>query len=300
MQKGIDYKKKGEEFITQIRSKVYHKTLNKTIVVFVVVLAILFGIKLAHEYNFFSLHPNLIKFLGIGITIIISYAIATLVVRLTINRIIGLVDESAELEQKLLLSKLYLILVYTLATLVVLWEIGITLQNITIFLGLLATGIALALRDIIASYFIWFILLTKKPFKIGDYIKVGNEEGIVQHIGTFYVVLDEFPENKDDFSKIPNKLFMEQPIRNFGRDRIYNTAEIIITNIPENLDNKLDKVNKEIEKMTGTKALTTIDSNKENIIINVYYSSSPKDVKTTKDKVLRIILKEFKDNVKRV
>lgn len=293
----IDYKKEGKKFIDQIKRKAYHKTLNKLIILFLVILTILYGIRMAYDRDFFELHPTLVKAIGIVISIIISYALATLVIRFTMNRIANLFDESAPIEQKLLLTKLYTAFVYVLATLVVLWEIGVTLENITIFLGLVATGFALALRDVISSYVIWFILLTKKPFKIGDYIKVGNEEGIVRHIGTFYVLLDDTPENKDDFSRIPNKVFLEQPIKNFGKNRIYNNAIIHITKIPENLDSKLNSLNKEVEKITGTKALTALDSDKEWIMLKVYYSSNPKEVKATKDKVLRAMLKEFKSAI---
>jgi len=41
----------------------------------------------------------------------------------------------------------------------------------------MATGLAFAVRDVLMSFFAWMILLRKKPFRIGDYIRIGEDEG---------------------------------------------------------------------------------------------------------------------------
>jgi small-conductance mechanosensitive channel len=121
------------------------------------------------------------------IVVLVSFGGATLFIRLTINFTIGKFEGIGQPEERILFSKLYILLVYVLATVIVFLHMGIGIQNVALFLGLTATGFAFAVRDVVLSYIVWFILLTKKPFKIGDYINVAGEEGQVKHIGMFYV-----------------------------------------------------------------------------------------------------------------
>ncbi len=118
---------------------------------------------------------------------------------------------------------------FLIATIIALWELGVTASNITIFVGFVATGIALSIRDVITSYLVWFILLTKRPFRIGDYIKIGDDEGRVLHIGTFFVLIDDSPERPDDYVRIPNRIFLEKPVANFGKTDVPLVVKIPIT-----------------------------------------------------------------------
>ncbi len=113
---------------------------------------------------------------------------------------------------------------YVLATVIVFLHIGIGIQNVALFLGLTATGFAFAIRDVVLSYIIWFILLTKKPFKIGDYINVAGEEGQVKHIGMFYVLIDH-RGYVCRYTKVPNR-FPRKAIHKYGSYNFVNIRPI--------------------------------------------------------------------------
>jgi small-conductance mechanosensitive channel len=55
------------------------------------------------------------------------------------------------------------------------------------------------------------LLLTKRPFRISDYIKIGDNEGKVVTIGSFYVFLKPISYHpKDSLIKVPNKFFWKK------------------------------------------------------------------------------------------
>ncbi|WP_198003788.1 mechanosensitive ion channel family protein [Methanococcoides burtonii] len=191
-------------------------------------------------------------------------------------------------EEKILLSKIYIGFVYAFTSAVMFWQIGIDTQNIVIFLGLAATGFAFAIREIILSYFIWFILLTKKPFKIGDYICIGEEEGLVKHIGLFYVVVS--PTRHKEFYKIPNKVFLEKPIKNYGTGLFESFFDYYIKEIPGDLSDRIDKIVERTNITEGIDLKLKLDSDCDGLKLTAYYRSTFHERENIKHKLIGIIL----------
>jgi MscS family membrane protein len=150
--------------------------------------------------------------------------------RFTIKRVFNFFDEP---EEKIFYTKIYGWILYSIGIFIVLHQLGVSLGNITLFIGLLTTGLAFAVRDVLMSFFGWMILLRKKPFRIGDYIRIGDEEGRVVHIGTFYVLLDNTPEILEDYIRVPNRLFMEKSIIILGRTNYHERLKLQITSLPQ-------------------------------------------------------------------
>lgn len=284
----------------EIKGKFRHKFLNRTILLFLLLILLLALVVLANQQNIISIPQAVIDYLSLALTILMSYALASIVARLTVNRIMYLFGDAFEPEQRILLSKAYIALLYTIATIYVFVIIGIQVQDIAIFLGLIATGFAFAIRDVILSYISWFILLTKKPFKIGDHIHIEGIEGMVKHIGMFYVLLDDSPETYDDFYKVPNKLFLEKPIRNYGRGQFATEFDLYLTKTPVNtsgisldLSTLAEELNTEIGKTFSSRIDLRLDSDKEGMKIRVYYRSCYADRDIIKDKILAILYRSL-------
>lgn len=201
--------------IQKIRKKWFHKSehaINKLIIYLGMFLLTITAIVMAHDKGWISINLGVIAALKTASIILWTYFIATIFIRLTQTQVFKIFDESVEPEQKLLLSKFYISFIYLLSTAFVLWKMGVTQENIALVLGFLATGIAFAVRDVIQSFFVWYMLLTKKLFRIGDYIKIDDEEGIVRHIGTFFVFIERINTDLKGVVKIPNKIFLEKKV----------------------------------------------------------------------------------------
>jgi len=277
----------------QSKDWISYKGYNKSIALFFVLTVITLGLFYLNYIKYFTLPGPLVAVLRLLGIIVASYFIASVIVRLTAVHVVKLFEETIEAEHKILITKLYAMIIFLIATTVVLWKLGVTVENITIFAGLAATGIAFAIRDVILSYLAWFILLTKRPFKIGDYIKIGESEGVVQHVGTFYVIVDDSPERLEDFVRIPNKTFLEKPIINYGREKIPVSIRLKIDPIANEYEIKIEKIVQDIKKINGEQITPYLESEGEHIFIKVETRVHFSEKHKIKDAILRILIKHL-------
>lgn len=292
--------KKNGKTLNEFTGRLKHTFLNRTILLFAFLSLVMASILFANQRNLINIPQPIMEYVELIITILLSYALTSVAARLTVNKIVSFLGDTFEPEQKILLTKAYIGLLYSIATAFVFVQLGIKVQDIAIFFGLIATGFAFAIRDVILSYIAWFILLTKKPFKIGDYISIEGVEGLVKHIGMFYVLLDDSPETYEDFFKIPNKIFLEKPIHNYGKNRFSSEFDLYLKKMPVNLDGVsmdldalLGGLSEEISKAVSTRVMMMLDSDKEGVKIRVYYKSTYKDRDMIRDRVLRMMFREF-------
>jgi len=181
----------------------------------------------------------------------LSVVIATLfftsvLLRLTINRVFALFEEP---EERIFYSKIYSWSVYSIGLFFILHWFGVSLGNITLVVGLMATGLAFAVRDVLLSFFGWMILLRKKPFRIGEYIRIGEDEGKVMHIGTFYVLLDSTSNLPEDYTRVPNRLFLEKSITILGKKHFLDQIQLQLSGIPDNKPERLALLQEHIRTM---------------------------------------------------
>lgn len=110
-------------------------------------------------------------------------------------------------------------------------------QSIATFLGLLSAGLVLALRDPIANMFGWVFLISKRPFKVGDRIKINEFTGDVIDIAFFQFTLNELGEWVDSEQAtgrvvhIPNSRVFTQPQinYNYGFPFLWHEVKVPIT-----------------------------------------------------------------------
>jgi len=75
------------------------------------------------------------------------------------------------------------IIVWTIVLLMILSNFGIEITPLVASLGIGGIAIALALQAVLGDLFGAFVIYFDKPFKEGDFIIIGNDMGIVEHIG---------------------------------------------------------------------------------------------------------------------
>lgn len=87
--------------------------------------------------------------------------------------------------------------------------------DISAFLASLSIGslaVAFAAKDALANVFGSMIILLDKPFKIGDWVKANNIEGIVESVSFRSTCIRTFPQ---ELVYIPNSLLSNTPIINY-------------------------------------------------------------------------------------
>jgi MscS family membrane protein len=108
------------------------------------------------------------------------------------------------------------VLLILVAGLIVLQELGYSVTSLIAGLGLGGLAIGLAARDTLANFFGGVAIFVDRPFARGNWIKIGEVEGIVEDIGVRVTRVRTF---QDSLITLPNAMFTTTAINNFTRMR---------------------------------------------------------------------------------
>lgn len=106
------------------------------------------------------------------------------------------------------------LLVFGLAMLVVLGIWNVDPGDLLLGAGAATVVFGLAARQTLGAVLAGFVVLFSRPFDLGDWVVIGDEEGIVTDISVFNTQLRTFD---DEYVMIPNDLVTETEIRNRSR-----------------------------------------------------------------------------------
>lgn len=113
------------------------------------------------------------------------------------------------------------------------WLEGI--QALVTYFGLVSAGIAIALRDPIVNWFGWIFIGWRRPFSIGDRVRIGGLTGDVIDIGmSTFTLLETAEEESGEQSTgrivhVPNGKVFTEPVTNVTQGFSYVWNEIPIT-----------------------------------------------------------------------
>ena len=127
----------------------------------------------------------------------------------------------------------------------VLQTFGINVSAFIASLGLGGLAFALAAKDTAANLFGGFAILTDNIFKIGDWVKIGSVEGIVEDIGMRTTKIRAFDKR---LIVVPNATIANSAVDNFSRrDRRRITMRVGLTYSTST--QTMQKILKEIREM---------------------------------------------------
>jgi MscS family membrane protein len=109
------------------------------------------------------------------------------------------------------LAKAFVLVVGVVA---ILQEWGINVSTLIASLGIGGLAVALAAKDTAANLFGGLTILADKSLGIGDWVKVGSVEGIVEDIGMRTTKIRTFEKS---LITVPNQVFANNPVENFSR-----------------------------------------------------------------------------------
>ena len=121
-----------------------------------------------------------------GIILVVFLAAQSLiaVARFGIRTYIETAEKGSDRERALKgFMTLIRVVVWGLATVVLLDNLGFRINTVIAGLGIGGIAVALAAQNILGDLFAYFTIMFDRPFEIGDFIIVGDYMGVVNHLG---------------------------------------------------------------------------------------------------------------------
>ncbi len=222
------------------------------------------------------------------------------------------------------LYKLYLNYIYFFIILFFIIPIFLpSLKELVTVLSIFGAGILIVFKEILLNFFGFFYLIIRRPFKVGDRIKINDSYGDVLDIRLLdFTILQLYPmnmggQNSGRVLNIPNSYVFLNPVINFSKEFAFNWVEIKIPLCLNSDWQKAEKISLDIiekilslteengQKITSSlqnsiiqyskiSPKTFIDFNKGTIIISLRFLCEPKEQRIVRDLFWREFLKKIR------
>jgi MscS family membrane protein len=133
-------------------------------------------------------------------------------------------------------------LIIALGAIAILQEFGINVSGFIASLGLGGLAFALAAKDTAANIFGGIAILTDNIFKIGEWVKINNVEGIVEDIGIRTTKIRAFDKR---LIIVPNSIIANSNVENFSRRdrrRVVMRLGLTYSTTPEQMEKILREI----------------------------------------------------------
>lgn len=129
-----------------------------------------------------------------------------------------------------------------MAILAAIQNLGYSISGLLASLGIGGLAFALAARDTLSNVFGSLMILLDRPFRIGDWIKAGDMEGVVEEIGFRSTKIRTFAKT---LISVPNNVIANLPLDNFSRmpkRRIKLTIGVTYATSPAQLESAVEGI----------------------------------------------------------
>jgi len=133
----------------------------------------------------------------------------------------------------------------TIAVVFILWLVqllGYSVSSLIAGLGIGGLAVALALQDTLSNFFGSIFIFLDRPFTVGDWVKIGDVEGIVEQIGFRSTRIRTWPKS---LVSIPNKTVASATVENWSKmpiRRVMQTVGVTYETAPDAMERAVQAI----------------------------------------------------------
>jgi len=186
-------------------------------------------------------------------------------------------DENARRQFSPILGGVLRFVLVTLAAVFIAHNLGYQVTSLLAGLGIGGLAVALAAQDTLANILGTVVVLSDKPFRVGDWVLVDGQEGVVETVGFRSTRIRTFSKS---LIIVPNKLLTEQRIENWSamtRRRVKLTLGLLYSTPPEAMARFVEALramlqgDEGVEADTVTVAFTEFNASSLDVLV-IYFT----------------------------
>ena len=256
-----------------------------------------------HSIEFYIAEQNITLLLVIEsiFGVFIAILVAMTISRFIENQIMKISNQRLRVNQRIILIKIFKILLYFSAIIIVLTGLGIDLSFLTVFGGAFGLGLAFGFQKIASNYVSGFLLLSDESIRVGDMLQIGSDHGIVVAIKSRYTALRRLDGVE---ILIPNEQLLTSEITNLT---FSNTTVKLPLDIQISYESSIDKAieiilnvcskeSRVIEEPTPKVYVKEFADSGINLHVSCYVADPDKGFMGLKSDIYRAIFKDFQNN----
>ncbi|HIF9620880.1 TPA: mechanosensitive ion channel family protein [Campylobacter coli] len=197
---------------------------------------------------------NLSNLFHIVYAVLIAWLILRILDGYGVVLVSKLAQKSGKKEVVNLVIKILYFVIFVIALLYILAQLGFNISAIIASLGIGGLAVALAAKDIIANFFASILLLFDNSFNQGDWVEVSGIEGTVVETGLRKTTIRTF-DNCLVF--LPNSTIMGANIKNWSKRRMGRHVKMYLGVGYDATPEKLENCVKDLKELLYTSPLVT-------------------------------------------
>lgn len=138
-----------------------------------------------------------------------------------------------------------------IAFILIIQNLGYSISGLLASLGIGGLAVALAARETLSNIFGSFMIILDRPFHLGDWIKAGDMEGVVEEIGFRSTKIRTFAKTQ---ISVPNNIIANMSLDNFSRmpkRRIKLNVGVTYETTPPQMQEAVQNIRQMLEKHPG-------------------------------------------------
>jgi MscS family membrane protein len=188
------------------------------------VIFLIFILGFYYAYSSMDFSPEVLKYFSEAVHVMLIALIAWVVINLVDAFIVYYAEPmaaktSSDLDDHLIpiARRVVRIVLIIISAILIISTFGVNVSSLVAGVGIGGLAIALAAQDLLSNFFGSMAILSDKPFKIGDRIKLDDKtDGIVRKIGTRSTVIETFAGTE---IVMPNSKVANSILENISREK---------------------------------------------------------------------------------